>query len=182
MIIGKAGTFIREIKEACGVQIQIFPRQNTAEAVHNTERVITIAGGQDDVGKAVEMALSKVAADPNQSAYANIQYSNVQSATGGPQMAMGMSQLMGGLSSDSGSMAAHSLGLGLRGMADYGQPPLIDSFAFDYPHSQAALSREALALSRSRPLAAAHQLQALQQPPSSQPHSLFGKLSSAVCV
>ncbi|CAJ0929660.1 unnamed protein product, partial [Mesorhabditis belari] len=65
MVIGKSGASIKEIRDGCGCQIQVFPKSGSVEAKNSVERVVTVA--HEDVSKlmeAVQRVLEKVAADP----------------------------------------------------------------------------------------------------------------------
>jgi hypothetical protein len=65
MVIGKSGARIKEIRDATGANIQVYPKQGSQEAKVSQERVITIAAESKDVLlNAVERVLEKIAADP----------------------------------------------------------------------------------------------------------------------
>lgn len=65
MVIGKAGARIKEIRDATGANIQVYPKQGSQEAKVSQERVITIAADDNAVLMgAVQRVLEKVAADP----------------------------------------------------------------------------------------------------------------------
>uniref|UniRef100_A0A914W0G4 K Homology domain-containing protein n=1 Tax=Plectus sambesii TaxID=2011161 RepID=A0A914W0G4_9BILA len=65
MVIGKAGARIKEIRDATGANIQVYPKQGSQEAKVSQERVITIAADDNGVLMgAVQRVLEKVAADP----------------------------------------------------------------------------------------------------------------------
>lgn len=65
MVIGKSGARIKEIRDATGANIQVYPKQGSQEAKVSQERVITIAAESKEVLlNAVERVLEKIAADP----------------------------------------------------------------------------------------------------------------------
>ncbi len=75
MVIGKSGSAIKEIRDKTGSGIQINPKQGSPEAQRSVERVITISNtNQAKLEHSLELALSKVASDPNHSSYPNLSY------------------------------------------------------------------------------------------------------------
>ncbi|CAI4231538.1 unnamed protein product [Auanema sp. JU1783] len=72
MVIGKAGANIKDIREAYGCQIQVFPKAGSPEAKNSLERVVTLA--HEEHGQlilATSKVLEKVAADPHHSSEIN---------------------------------------------------------------------------------------------------------------
>lgn len=74
MIIGKAGAFIKQIKEESGSYVQISqkPKDLTLQ-----ERCITVIGEKDNNKKACKMILSKIIEDPSSGTCLNVSYADV---------------------------------------------------------------------------------------------------------
>lgn len=74
MIIGKAGAFIKQIKEESGSYVQISqkPKDLTLQ-----ERCITIIGEKENNKKACRMILSKIVEDPSSGTCLNVSYADV---------------------------------------------------------------------------------------------------------
>lgn len=74
MIIGKAGAFIKQIKEESGSYIQISqkPKDITLQ-----ERCITVIGDKDCNKAACKMILAKIVEDPQSGTCLNVSYSDV---------------------------------------------------------------------------------------------------------
>jgi RNA-binding protein Nova len=73
MIIGKAGAFIRQIKEESGAFIQLSQKAKDGSAVLS-ERVVTVLGEPEQNRRAMEMILNKIEIDPQSGACLNIRY------------------------------------------------------------------------------------------------------------
>ncbi|XP_045028237.1 RNA-binding protein Nova-2 isoform X2 [Daphnia magna] len=74
MIIGKGGSFIKQIKEESGAYIQISQK---AKDQALQERCITVIGDSDCNRKACCMILSKIAEDPQSGSCLNVSYAEV---------------------------------------------------------------------------------------------------------
>ena len=74
MIIGKGGSFIKQIKEESGAYIQISQK---AKDQALQERCITVIGDSDCNLKACGMILSKIAEDPQSGSCLNVSYAEV---------------------------------------------------------------------------------------------------------
>lgn len=74
MIIGKGGSFIKQIKEESGAYIQISQK---AKDQALQERCITVIGDSDCNRKACGMILSKIAEDPQSGSCLNVSYAEV---------------------------------------------------------------------------------------------------------
>jgi len=74
MIIGKAGSYINELKETSGSYIQLSQK---AKETTLPERVVTIIGEEDNNRVALEMVLSKIMEDPQSGSCLNISYSDI---------------------------------------------------------------------------------------------------------
>ena len=74
MIIGKGGSFIKQIKEESGAYIQISQK---AKDQTLQERCITVIGDPDCNRKACGMILSKIAEDPQSGSCLNVSYAEV---------------------------------------------------------------------------------------------------------
>lgn len=74
MIIGKAGAYIKQIKEESGSYVQISqkPKDLTLQ-----ERCITIIGDKENNKKACRMILSKIMEDPSSGTCLNVSYADV---------------------------------------------------------------------------------------------------------
>ncbi|CAH8446922.1 unnamed protein product [Heterobilharzia americana] len=75
LVIGKLGSYVREIKDRTGAFIQIS--QKSVE-INLLERCITIAGEPEQCRAAVDLVLAKIAEDPQSSIYPVISYSHVR--------------------------------------------------------------------------------------------------------
>ncbi|XP_060536497.1 RNA-binding protein Pasilla isoform X2 [Cylas formicarius] len=74
MIIGKAGNYIKQIKESSGSYVQISQK---AKDVSLQERCITVIGEKDQNKQACLMILSKVVEDPQSGTCLNVSYADV---------------------------------------------------------------------------------------------------------
>ncbi|CAH8529449.1 unnamed protein product [Dicrocoelium dendriticum] len=74
IIIGKGGSFIKEVKENSGVFIQVSQK---AKELNLAERCVTIAGELSQTYEAVKQLLVKIADDPQSSSCPNISYAEV---------------------------------------------------------------------------------------------------------
>ncbi|XP_066262269.1 RNA-binding protein Pasilla isoform X3 [Euwallacea similis] len=74
MIIGKAGNYIKQIKESSGSYVQISQK---AKDVSLQERCITVIGEKDQNKQACMMILSKVVEDPQSGTCLNVSYADV---------------------------------------------------------------------------------------------------------
>lgn len=74
MIIGKAGAFIKQIKEESGSYVQISqkPKDLTLQ-----ERCITVIGEKDNNKKACRLILMKIMEDPSSGTCLNVSYADV---------------------------------------------------------------------------------------------------------
>ena len=74
MIIGKAGAYIKQIKEESGSYVQISqkPKDLTLQ-----ERCITIIGDKENNKKACRMILAKILEDPSSGTCLNVSYADV---------------------------------------------------------------------------------------------------------
>lgn len=74
MIIGKAGAYIKQIKEESGSYVQISqkPKDITLQ-----ERCITIIGDKENNKKACKMILAKIMEDPSSGSCLNVSYADV---------------------------------------------------------------------------------------------------------
>ncbi|CAH8436990.1 unnamed protein product [Schistosoma curassoni] len=75
LVIGKLGSYVREIKDRTGAFIQIS--QKSVE-INLLERCITIAGEPEQCRAAVDLVLAKIAEDPQSAIYPAISYSHVR--------------------------------------------------------------------------------------------------------
>lgn len=80
MIIGKGGSFIKQIKEESGAYIQISQK---AKDQALQERCITVIGDSDCYRKACCMILSKIAEDPQSGSCLNVSYAEVTGPASG---------------------------------------------------------------------------------------------------
>ncbi|CAL8072198.1 unnamed protein product [Calicophoron daubneyi] len=74
MIIGKSGSFIKQIKEMSGASVQISQRSKELKLL---ERCIIVSGDLNERRTAVAMILSKIAEDPDSASCPNCSYANV---------------------------------------------------------------------------------------------------------
>ncbi|KAL1513686.1 hypothetical protein ABEB36_003063 [Hypothenemus hampei] len=74
MIIGKAGNYIKQIKETSGSYVQISQK---AKDVSLQERCITVIGEKEQNKQACMMILSKVVEDPQSGTCLNVSYADV---------------------------------------------------------------------------------------------------------
>jgi RNA-binding protein Nova len=72
LLIGKAGAYIKQIKDESGAFVQISPKQTDLP-----ERVVSIEGDSENRKKALHMCLNKIAEDPHHSSVPNLSYSNI---------------------------------------------------------------------------------------------------------
>lgn len=105
MIIGKGGSFIKQIKEESGAYVQISQKSRDHALA---ERCITIIGDPDSNRKACAMILSKVVEDPQSGTCLNVSYADVTgpvanfNPTGSPYAHTGMGGGGSGPDSDGG--------------------------------------------------------------------------------
>ncbi|CAI2726904.1 unnamed protein product [Schistosoma spindalis] len=74
MIIGKGGSFIKELKDTTGVFIQVSQK---SKELNLAERCVTVAGELSQTRDAIALILSKIAEDPQSSSCPNISYSEI---------------------------------------------------------------------------------------------------------
>lgn len=74
MVIGKAGAFIKQIKEESGSYIQISQKPKDLAL---QERCITIVGDKENNKTACRMILSKIAEDPLSGTCTNVSYADI---------------------------------------------------------------------------------------------------------
>ncbi|XP_050464139.1 RNA-binding protein Pasilla isoform X4 [Cataglyphis hispanica] len=74
MIIGKAGNYIKQIKEESGSYVQISQK---AKDLSLQERCITVIGEKENNHRALHMILAKVADDPQSGTCLNVSYADV---------------------------------------------------------------------------------------------------------
>ncbi|XP_026829409.1 RNA-binding protein Nova-1 isoform X3 [Ooceraea biroi] len=74
MIIGKAGNYIKQIKEESGSYVQISQK---AKDLSLQERCITVIGDKENNHRALHMILAKVADDPQSGTCLNVSYADV---------------------------------------------------------------------------------------------------------
>ncbi|BFZ11626.1 hypothetical protein BsWGS_14667 [Bradybaena similaris] len=73
MIIGKGGSYIKQIKEESGAYVQISQK---AKETNLPERCITVAGDLEANMKAMDLILQKIVEDPQSSSCPNISYAD----------------------------------------------------------------------------------------------------------
>ena len=81
MIIGKGGSFIKQLKDESGAFIQISQKSKETTL---PERVVTIIGDPTTNRKALEMVICKILEDPQSSSCLNISYGDVQGLVANP--------------------------------------------------------------------------------------------------
>jgi RNA-binding protein Nova len=74
MIIGKGGSYIKQIKEESGAYVQISQKSRDHALA---ERCITIIGESDGARKACAMVLQKIVEDPQSGSCLNVSYADV---------------------------------------------------------------------------------------------------------
>lgn len=74
MIIGKAGAFIKQIKEESGSYVQISQKPKD---IALQERCITVIGEKDNNKLAAKMILSKIVEDPQSGTCLNVSYADI---------------------------------------------------------------------------------------------------------
>ncbi|KAG5442055.1 RNA-binding protein Nova-1 [Clonorchis sinensis] len=75
LVIGKVGSYVKEIKDRTGAFIQISQKSKEFNLM---ERCITIAGEPDQCRAAVALVLAKIAEDPQSTSCPTISYSRIQ--------------------------------------------------------------------------------------------------------
>lgn len=75
LVIGKLGSYVKEIKDRTGAFIQVSQK---SKEINLLERCITIAGEPDQCRAAVALVLAKIAEDPQSTSCPTISYSRVQ--------------------------------------------------------------------------------------------------------
>ncbi|CAH1791778.1 unnamed protein product [Owenia fusiformis] len=73
MIIGKSGSFIKQIKDDSGAYVQISQK---AKDMNLQERCVTIAGDEVQNKKALQMIIQKITEDPQSGSCPNISYTD----------------------------------------------------------------------------------------------------------
>ena len=81
MIIGKGGTFIKQLKDESGAFIQISQKSKETTL---PERVVTIIGENLPNRKALEMIICKIQEDPQSASCLNISYGEIQGLVANP--------------------------------------------------------------------------------------------------
>jgi len=81
MIIGKGGSFIKQLKDESGAFIQISQKSKETTL---PERVVTIIGDPKNNRKAIEMIICKILEDPQSSSCLNISYGEIQGLVANP--------------------------------------------------------------------------------------------------
>lgn len=124
MIIGKAGAYIKQIKEESGSYVQISqkPKDLTLQ-----ERCITIIGEKENNKKACRMILAKIMEDPSSGTCLNVSYADVNgpvanfnptgSPYANPQISSSTASLNSALSPATVGNAAAAAGLLVNGTA-----------------------------------------------------------------
>lgn len=124
MIIGKAGAYIKQIKEESGSYVQISqkPKDLTLQ-----ERCITIIGDKENNKKACRMILAKIMEDPSSGTCLNVSYADVNgpvanfnptgSPYANPQISSSTASLNSALSPATVGNAAAAAGLLVNGSA-----------------------------------------------------------------
>ncbi|CAH8473012.1 unnamed protein product [Schistosoma turkestanicum] len=74
MIIGKGGSYIKELKDITGVVIQVSQK---SKELNLAERCVTVAGELSQTRDAIALILNKIAEDPQSSSCPNISYSEI---------------------------------------------------------------------------------------------------------
>jgi ribosomal protein S3 len=80
LLIGKAGTYIKQIKDDSGAFVQISSKQTDLP-----ERIVTIEGEMEKRNKALELVVKKIAEDPQHNSVTNLNYSDMHSSSGNIQ-------------------------------------------------------------------------------------------------
>lgn len=75
MIIGKGGSYIKQIKEESGAYVQLSQKSRDHALA---ERSITIIGDLEPNRKAVELVLAKIVEDPQSGSCLNVSYADIQ--------------------------------------------------------------------------------------------------------
>jgi len=81
MIIGKGGSFIKQLKDKSGAFIQISQKSKETTL---PERVVTIIGDPNNNRKVLEMIICKILEDPQSSSCLNISYGEIQGLVANP--------------------------------------------------------------------------------------------------
>ena len=71
-MIGKAGAYIKLIKDESGAFVQISSKQTDLP-----ERIVIIEGEPDKRNKALQMVIRKIADDPQHNSVTNLNYSSI---------------------------------------------------------------------------------------------------------
>lgn len=72
LLIGKAGAYIKLIKDESGAFVQISSKQTDLP-----ERIVIIEGEPDKRNKALQMVIRKIADDPQHNSVTNLNYSSI---------------------------------------------------------------------------------------------------------
>lgn len=142
MIIGKAGAFIKQIKEESGSYVQISqkPKDITLQ-----ERCVTIIGEKENNKIACKMILSKIVEDPQSGTCLNVSYADVNgpvanfNPTGSPyasnQNAISSSQVSLNTAVGGGNVLVNGTGINLSlnlGSPSPGANPTVTSQLLDH--------------------------------------------------
>lgn len=126
MIIGKGGSFIKQIKEDSGAYVQISQKSRDHALA---ERCITIIGESDNNKKAVAMVVQKIVEDPQSGSCLNVSYADVTgpvanfNPTGSPYASTGVTS--SGQSNVTNSNPSYSSNGSLNSLS----PTLTNSFS-----------------------------------------------------
>ena len=112
LLIGKAGSYIKQIKDESGSFVQISPKQTDLP-----ERVVTIEGEPEKRSKALQLVIKKIADDPQHNSVTNLSYANLMgnanmNGNGGNNM-NGNGNMNGNLMNNNGGNMASGNGAGL---------------------------------------------------------------------
>lgn len=77
MIIGKGGSYIKEIKEKTGAYAQVSMKSADPRLV---ERVVTVIGAPEQLLSATELILAKMATDPTANQFNNTSYADISAS------------------------------------------------------------------------------------------------------
>ncbi len=75
LLIGKAGAYIKQIKDESGAFVQISSKQTDLP-----ERIVSIEGEIENRKKALHICLNKIAEDPQHNSVTNLSYSNTSNS------------------------------------------------------------------------------------------------------
>ena len=80
-LLGKGGSFIKQLNDESGAFIQISQKSKETTL---PERVVTIIGDPNNNRKAIEMIICKILEDPQSSSCLNISYGEIQGLVANP--------------------------------------------------------------------------------------------------